>query len=216
MKLKTIDYRTWFLWVIVPVVSIILTYLLYLILILVLYAALRWDQGGDLAGWLTFFSFGIILGALQLLVIRRVISLNVRWIAATELGVILSFIPYLWLFAITFKISATSPPPLRLPLAAIAGAMMGLFIGSAQWLILRKIVRSSKLWIFLNFFGYSLGFTGWYWKGSARFSFFDWLGPNLADRTQGLLFASVALIVPAAITGFFIVRMSPITHPPKE
>ena len=209
MKLKIIDFRIWFLWVAIHGVSVILSYLLFLILRQVLCADIICYSRSTQASYISLLSFGIILGALEWFVIRRVFDTSIWWVVATGLGTILALFPFVIFYLFIANIGGgRQPRDSELKAAAIAGSFMGLIIGSAQWLILRKIVRNSKLWIFLNIIGYSLGLTAMGWESPQLSSFTEWLLPILSRDEQTIFFTAIAMLVPAVLTGFFLSWLS--------
>ncbi|MCH7480429.1 MAG: hypothetical protein IIC79_03440 [Chloroflexi bacterium] len=131
--------------------------------------------------------------------------MNVRWIVATGLGMVMTFVPFIFFILSVFTISGPGIPlNTRLQFAAIAGSLMGLIIGLAQWSGLRNKVSESKFWVLSNMLGYSLGFTALQWMLWPDFHYFDWLYPTLSRSQESIVFAILALLIPAAITGFFL------------
>ena len=185
MKLKIINFRTWFWWVAVHGLSVLFTYLLFLIVRQIFCSVVDCDLGTINARLLSFISWGIILASLRRRVIGDLVSLNVRWIVATGLGMVMTFVPFIFF-------------------TAIAGSLMGLIIGLAQWSGLRNKVSESKFWVLSNMLGYSLGFTALQWMLWPDFHYFDWLNPTLSRSQESIVFAILALLIPAAITGFFL------------
>lgn len=205
MKLKIINVRTWFWWVVVHGLSVLFTYLLFLIVRQIFCSVVDCDLGTINARLLSFISWGIILASLRRRVIGDLVSLNVRWIVATGLGMVMTFVPFIFFFLSVFTISGPGTPlNTRLQFAAIAGSLMGLIIGLAQWSGLRNKVSESKFWVLSNMLGYSLGFTALQWMLWPDFHYFDWLNPTLSRSQESIVFAILALLIPAGITGFFL------------
>lgn len=108
---------------------------------------------------------GAIVGAAQWLVLRRVIpSLRAKeWIGATAVGAIVA-----WMLgrlpsaladwkSVAGDVGQPAPSlPMVLLLSAAAGAALGLILGVAQWLVLRRYVPRAGIWIGAN----ALAWTG--------------------------------------------------------
>ena len=180
--------------------------------------------GSTPATYISIPAFGIILGTLQGFVLRQVIDPSIRWVVATGLCTILALFPFIIFFLFIANIGGgRQPHDSVLKAAAIAGSLMGLIIGSAQWLVLRKIVKNGRHWVFLNILGYPLGLTAFIWVGDPSVSFLDWLNPILFRSQQGIVFATIAMLIPALFTGFFLSWLSekpantspPLSQPPN-
>jgi hypothetical protein len=92
---------------------------------------------------LSIVTIGLALGVLQGFILQHRIRDPWRWILATTLG---------WAVGAVILL-------LTLPngMDFIAGVVMGLTTGTAQWLILRREVNWAGWWIALNIVGWSTG-----------------------------------------------------------
>ena len=104
---------------------------------------LGWLLGRFLLPNLAFVIIGIALGVLQWLVLQQRINNAWRWIIATALG---------WGFGATFLL--TIAPGIN---EFLAGALMGITTGTAQWLILRQEVYWAGWWIAISVVGWTTG-----------------------------------------------------------
>ncbi len=89
---------------------------------------------------------GVLIGVLQSLLLRKYVKHNSWWIFVTALGMILgSYIIYL---LITWHINLW-----------FSRFLYGVIIGSSQWLVLRKSVTKSWVWLIANGLSWSLAIT---------------------------------------------------------
>jgi len=102
-----------------------------------------WLLGRFLLPNLAFIIIGIALGILQWLVLQHRIKHSWHWIVATSLG---------WGFGATFLL--TIAPGMG---EFLAGVIMGLTTGAAQWLILRQEVYWGGWWIAISVVGWTTG-----------------------------------------------------------
>jgi len=98
---------------------------------------------------LTGGAFGLILGICQAFVIMAYLKNTSTWILTTTAG-----------FAIGMASESVFPPSTYL-----SWALTGILVGIFQWMVLRKQVQKSWLWIVVNF---AMGIIiellgGWYW-----------------------------------------------------
>ena len=104
---------------------------------------LGWLLGRFLLPNLAFIVIGIALGVLQWLVLQHRIKHAWRWIVATSIG---------WGIGATFLL--TIAPGMG---EFLAGVIMGLATGTAQWLILRQEVYWGGWWIAISVVGWTTG-----------------------------------------------------------
>lgn len=98
-----------------------------------------------LAGLLT----GAVIGLAQWLVLRQILSINLGWVAVTAISMGLG----LALGVALLGIETTGT-------TLIARAVItGLFIGVAQWLLLREIVPMSAWWILILAIAWAVSWT---------------------------------------------------------
>ena len=95
---------------------------------------------------------GILIGAAQWVVLRRYFSQAWWWIVASAAGWIVGW-------AIIMSGLVVSPGE-SLFTAIVSGAIFGLTMGVAQWIILRRWVKLSSLWILLSIPGWTVGLIG--------------------------------------------------------
>ena len=91
---------------------------------------------------------GVVIGAAQWLALRR-IGADVRWIAATAIGLAVG----LGLGYAIFGYGDTVGD------LAVTGAVTGLGIGTAQWWLLRELIDGSLIWIPATAVAWALGWT---------------------------------------------------------
>ncbi len=104
---------------------------------------LGWVLGRFLLPNLAFVTIGVGLAILQWLVLQPRIRRAWRWIIATTFG---------WLLGSTL-IQAILPDGMNF----LAGVILGLTTGSAQWLILRKELYWAVWWIVINVIAWTTG-----------------------------------------------------------
>jgi hypothetical protein len=114
---------------------------------------------------------GMVLGFGQWLVLRHEIRRAGGWILATMLGfglgnAIGSIVGlYGWLLG-PHPMLPTWDLTTALRFWATGGAVCGLILGSAQWLVLRQVVRAPGWWIPINIVSWAIGTaSGWYTGG---------------------------------------------------
>jgi hypothetical protein len=115
----------------------------------VLVTTLGWILGIVLGGEI---GVGVFIGLAQWFVLRRYFSSAWGWILASAAG---------WIFGWAIITSGLFVPPGGgLFTAIVSGAIFGLSMGVAQWLVLRRWVRLSGLWILLSIPGWTIGLIG--------------------------------------------------------
>jgi hypothetical protein len=105
--------------------------------------ALGWILGRFLLPNLAIVAIGVALGILQWLVLQHRIQNAWRWIPATFLG---------WVLGSTLILAAPSQG-----VDFFAGMILGITIGVAQWLILRREVHWAGWWIVINVVAWTTG-----------------------------------------------------------
>ena len=115
----------------------------------VLVTTVGWMLGLALGGEI---GVGVFVGAAQWVVLRRYFSQAWWWILASAAG---------WLVGWAIITSGLFVPPGGGPFTAIvSGAVFGLTMGVAQWLILRMWTRLAGLWILASIPGWTIGLIG--------------------------------------------------------
>jgi hypothetical protein len=95
---------------------------------------------------------GIFIGLAQWLILRRYFPQAWWWILASAAGWIVG-----WVIITSGLILSPGDTSFT---AIISGAIFGLTMGVAQWIILRRWVRLSSLWILLSIPGWTIGLIG--------------------------------------------------------
>jgi hypothetical protein len=117
--------------------------------------------------------FGLVLGLLQYLLLRRRVPRAGWWIAVTILG-----------WTMPLNLGALIPAEvIRAPAPALAAALLGGLVALPQWWLLRRWVPQAGWWLVANCLGWSLvGFI---------------TGPDIMTSPQVI----VAALIPAIATG---------------
>lgn len=107
--------------------------------------SIGWVLGRFLLPNLAFVVIGLAMGILQWLILQRRLQNAWWWILATTLG---------WMVGSIIII-------LLLPegMDFTAGLILGLTMGSAQWLVLRQEIHWSGWWIVINIIAWTSGFA---------------------------------------------------------
>lgn len=108
-------------------------------------------------GWVIGFlagagAVGVILGLGQWLVLRQWVREPGWWIWASTVGWGVG-----WLLIIT---GILSPPEAGIMASLVAGGVLGLMLGVAQWFVLRRLVDFAGWWIFVSTIGWAIGVGG--------------------------------------------------------
>ena len=109
---------------------------------------------GWLVGWAVLGEVGIgaAIGLAQWLVLRREVSNAGWWILASTVA---------WLVGWEIVVAGlVVPPGVDIISSLITGAVVGLLMGVAQWLVLRQWTQYASLWILANVSVWSVSFTG--------------------------------------------------------
>jgi hypothetical protein len=104
---------------------------------------------------------GAIIGTAQWLVLHRVLPVlrAKSWITATMIGAIIAWLLGRIPSALADAGGESREPalPMILLLSAAAGAVLGMILGAAQWVVLRNHVRRSGRWIVANALAWAAG-----------------------------------------------------------
>lgn len=120
--------------------------------------AIGFAIGGATSGIVSQSVFGAVVGAsvgaLQWLVLRRQVSRAGWWILATALGIGVGFA----------LIRAATPAVSRVlgggPIYGLAnGVLVGILVGTLQWLVLRRQVSRAGWWVLASAVGTGVGFA---------------------------------------------------------
>ena len=115
----------------------------------VLATTVGWILGLVLGGEM---GIGAFIGITQWLVLRRYFSGAGWWVLASGAGWIAGW------FLITSGLIV--PPGAGLINTMIAGAVFGLTMGVAQWIVLRRWLKLASMWILLSIPGWTIGMVG--------------------------------------------------------
>lgn len=109
-------------------------------------------------GWLLGLIFfgelgiGVAVGLAQWLVLRQVIRRAGWWILASTVG---------WGIGWAIIVTGLVVPPNGTGLTAlISGAILGIYIGLAQWIVLRRNVAQAGWWLPASIAGWMMGLLG--------------------------------------------------------
>lgn len=148
---------------------------------------------------------GAIVGGAQWLVLRRVLPSvgGKQWIGATVVGAIVAWM----LGRIPSALAdgnggAAAEPslPVILVLSAAAGAVLGVILGVAQWVVLRDHVRHAGMWIGANALAWAVGMPLIFLAAGIPSA----QTPALAIGALALVAIGVAGAVVGAIEGVFL------------
>lgn len=115
----------------------------------VLVTTVGWMLGIALGGEI---GVGLFVGLAQWAVLRRYFSQAWWWILASAVG---------WIAGWAIITSGLFvPPDGGLFTALVSGAVFGLTMGVAQWLVLRMWTKFAGLWILLSIPGWTIGLIG--------------------------------------------------------
>ncbi len=151
---------------------------------------------------------GIALGTPQWLVLRRHLPRMAWWVPATSVGVALGLVVAVWW---RFTLSYDYPTDLGFRVAvAMMGASLGLFIGLAQALVLKRHLPRAGWWVLTSVTAWAaLATASLVWVG-----FLETTGP-LAEPLFYPVWG-VIVLVPGAITGAALVWLLRHPRPRKE
>lgn len=111
---------------------------------------------GWIAGWFLLgdFGVGVLVGAAQWVVLRQLVTKTGGWILLTTAG---------WLAGVALIVSGVllAPGP-DLITSMLAGAVIGAWVGLAQWFVLRQWVQLAGVWIFINLVAWATAFSGFF------------------------------------------------------
>jgi hypothetical protein len=102
-----------------------------------------WVLGRLLLPNLALVTTGLAIGILQWFILQRCIKRAWQWILATTVG---------WTAAAAINLVA-----LPQGMDFLAGLLVGLSVGIAQWLILRHVVQWAAWWIAINVIAWTTG-----------------------------------------------------------
>jgi hypothetical protein len=127
------------------VISVILSFDWALAFFWIMATTLGWFLGELIPGGLSFAVAGLLIGVFQSLVLQGRIGGTWRWMVSTFSSWTLAyFIFFFWL-------------PREMDI--LDGAILGLAVGIAQWLILRRELRWAGWWIIFSVMGWVTGLT---------------------------------------------------------
>ena len=127
-------------------------------------------------GFLVGLSLGLAIGLSQSLVIKKYLKNPFAWVFVTAAGFIIAKVGELVFLLFTFTLEDPSFNP--------SWILTGIFVGSFQWLVLRKQVQKSWIWIVMNI---AIGII------LNRFFTFPWGDMEILTFTAGSVFTGIAL-----------------------
>ncbi len=139
---------------------------------------------------LVILALGAGIAAIQWLVLRRYFSGAVRWIVASSVGMLIG-----GMVAFPLKLRDLYVGPSGFQLDELAyGAVFGVLMGSAQWLVVRTWVHHAGWWVLSSTIGWTLGMA------VGELFPLDW------NRSYaGLVYGMTTEGIPAAVTGLTLV-----------
>ena len=148
---------------------------------------------------------GAVLGRAQAVVLRRGLPRLVvgRFVAATAAAAVIAYLIALVPVAVSDRL-ARLPVAVLVPGAAVLGAALLATIGTAQWLVLRRVVDGSASWIATTAAAWALGLPAFaavttpLWRPGQ---------PVALVVAIGALGGLVMAVVVAAVTGAAAVRL---------
>ncbi|MBI3174003.1 MAG: hypothetical protein HYZ25_09800 [Chloroflexi bacterium] len=93
-------------------------------------------------GFLVGLSLGLAVGFSQSLVIKKYLKNPFAWVFTTVAGFIIAKVSETVFFLFTFTLENSN--------INLSWILTGFFVGSFQWLVLRKQVQKSWMWIIVN------------------------------------------------------------------
>ncbi len=136
----------WLLWVLASIIGFTLSgFLFHFPFGFPAGANTSFDPANAEVGFIQGALTGLVIGTIQWLVLRRLISRAGWWILAT-----------CWGIAVAHAVGDSAPAPITLWVLAL---LCGAVIGSLQWLILRQLTSRAVLWVAANIVGWYLGLT---------------------------------------------------------
>jgi hypothetical protein len=106
---------------------------------------LGWFLGGLISSLLTFVIAGFLIGVFQWLVLQGRIARPWRWIYYSFFGWTIGY--FITMFGVLREFEVFD------------GAIIGLTVGFAQWMILRSELRWAGWWIIFSIIGWTTGMT---------------------------------------------------------
>jgi len=179
----------------------------------------------------SIFLLGVGTGGTQWIILRRYLQKNGWWILATTCG---------WAFSLMIAARAsvllefkledwTAEENWTLLVLGILtlGIVLGIIIGTSQWLVLQKQFEKSLLWILFSVFGWFIGVGAGSFVGTILYNFLQeyaiWASRLTVINPHALIIWSVILAgittggIVGAITGILLIRFlqsSTLVDPP--
>jgi len=180
----------------------------------------RFGEPGSMAATLGYFALALGLGAFEGAVVGaaqwrvldgRIVALAGRaWILATVVGAVVAWTLGMLPSTLMSGAPEASAQPVEEPpvavvlgLAAALGAVAGLVLAFAQWLVLRRHARRAGLWLPANALAWAAGMPWIFWL----------VGATVAERRDAssvslfVLGLGVAGALVGAIHGAFLLRI---------
>jgi hypothetical protein len=170
----------WLRWVGSTALGVVLAFAAFLAIFLII------GDPGDVLFPILIVGFGLVIGAFQQRGLRRSLGDAKRWALATGLG-------FGGGMALVVATGLGEAPGLaaQITQGAVAGALVGAVIGSAQWLVIRARVPGARWWVIASIAGWAVGAA---------------VGDAVGYFADGLDLV-VAPVVAASVTGIALVAL---------
>lgn len=143
---------------------------------------------------LMLLALGAVIAAVQWLLLRGYFSGAVRWIIFSGMGMMVG-----QMVAFPLKLRDLYVGTSGFQLDEIAyGAVLGILLGFAQWLVMRTWMRRAWLWVVGSTIGWTLGMT----VG-------EFLPLNWNSSSASIFYGTITTAIPIALTGVVLVMLLP-------
>ncbi len=141
---------------------------------------------------LALLTLGGVIAAAQWLILRQYFTGAMRWIVVSSVGMMVG-----QMVAFPLKLRDIYIGTSGFQLDEIAyGAVLGVFLGAVQWLVMRTWVPSAGWWVISSAVGWTLGMT----VG-------ELLPLNWNSAYAGIIYGITTEIIPLAVTGATLVML---------
>ena len=141
---------------------------------------------------LMLLTLGAVIAATQCLVLRRYFTGAVRWVAVSGVGMMVG-----QLVAFPLKLRDLYIGISGFQLDEIAyGTILGILLGTAQWLVLRTWVGHARWWILASAVGWTLGMTAG-----------ELIPLNWTSSFSGIIYGLITEGIPITVSGITLVLL---------